>query len=100
MSNRITIAALVFLTVLVTGAIVYAERVRPREITLPVKGMVCDSCEQVLRNRLLSTPGVTGATASHEDQQVTVVVEGWTRPDESQLHDVIKRAGYEPEQAD
>lgn len=95
MKTKVYVAVLIVSTVLVTGAIVYAERVRPREITLPVKGMVCDSCEQVLRDRLLSTPGVTGATASHQDQQVTVVVEGWTRPDESQLQDVIKRAGYE-----
>jgi copper chaperone CopZ len=88
------------LTALVAGAIVYGERVRPREITLPVKGLVCESCEKQLRNRLLSTPGVAAARPSHEVQQVTVVVQGWTRPDEAELQDIIERAGYGPGDAE
>jgi Cu2+-exporting ATPase len=96
MKMNLRIVALSVLTLLVAGAIVYAERSRPREITLPVKGMVCEGCEEHLREKLLDAPGVKSVAPSHEDEQVTVVVSGWSHSDEADLREIIKRAGYEP----
>jgi Cu2+-exporting ATPase len=96
MKTRLQFVALTVVTLLIVGAIVYAERTRPREITIPVKGMVCEGCEEHLREKLLRVPGVAAATPSHHDGQVTVVVGGWSRPDEEVLAELIKKAGYEP----
>jgi Cu2+-exporting ATPase len=96
MKTKTQILALLLATVLVAGAIVYAERTRPREITLPVKGMVCDGCEEHLREKLLEAQGVQAAVPSHKDGQVTIVVAGWSRAEEAELREIIKRAGYEP----
>jgi Cu2+-exporting ATPase len=100
MSARIRIVALSIATLLVAGAIVYAERTRPREITLPVKGMVCEGCEEHLREKLLEARGVQSAAASHKDGQVTIVVAGWSHAEEPELREIIKRAGYESADAD
>ena len=96
MMTKLRIVALALLTLLIAGAIVYAERSRPREITLPVQGMVCEGCEEHLREKLLDAPGVRSATPSHKDEQVTVVVGGWSKASEEDLREIIKRAGYEP----
>jgi copper chaperone CopZ len=96
MMTKLRIAALSLLTLLVAGAIVYAERTRPREITLPVQGMVCEGCEEHLREKLLDAPGVRSATPSHKDKQVTVVVAGWSKASEEELREIVERAGYEP----
>jgi copper chaperone CopZ len=96
MKSKLQILALTLLTLLVAGAIVYAERSRPHEITLPVKGMVCAGCEEHLREKLLDAPGVRSATPSHEAEQVTVVVAGWSQAGEAELCKIIERAGYEP----
>jgi Cu2+-exporting ATPase len=100
MSARIRIVALSIATLLVAGAIVYAERTRPREITLPVKGMVCEGCEEHLRVKLLAAQGVQAAVPSHEDGQVTIVVAGWSQAEEPELREIIKRAGYESAESD
>jgi Cu2+-exporting ATPase len=92
---KVAILALSAATLLVAGAIVYAERTRPRELVIPVRGMVCEGCEQHLREELLELPGVTSAVASHKDEQVTLVLEGWTRADRETIESTVKRAGYE-----
>lgn len=96
MKTKLPIVALSVLTLLVAGAIVYAERSRPREITLPVKGMVCEGCEEHLRKKLLDATGVKSVAPSHEEAQVTIVVAGWSHAGEKELRDIIERAGYEP----
>jgi copper chaperone CopZ len=96
MKINIRIVALTVITLLIAGAIVYAERARPREITLPVKGMVCEGCEEHLREQLLDAPGVKSVAPSHQDAQVTIVVSGWSHADERELCGIIKRAGYQP----
>ncbi|MEX2141992.1 MAG: heavy metal-associated domain-containing protein [Pirellulales bacterium] len=96
MKTILRIIALSVLTLLVAGAIVYAERSRPREISLPVQGMVCEGCEEHLREKLLDAPGVKSAAPSHEEKHVTVIVSGWSHADEPELREIIKRAGYEP----
>jgi copper chaperone CopZ len=97
MKLNVRLVSLAVLTLLLAGAIVYAERSRPREITLPVQGMVCEGCEQHLRAKLLDAPGIQSVVPSHEDARVTIVVSGWSRVDEVKLREIIKRAGYEPE---
>jgi copper chaperone CopZ len=94
--SRLAVLILIGATVLVAGTIVYAERARPREITLPVAGMVCEGCEAHLREKLLDAPGVKSARPSYKDEQVTVVVAGWSHASEKELREIIKRAGYEP----
>jgi P-type Cu2+ transporter len=96
MKTIVRVVMLTVITLLVAGAIVYAERSRPREITLPVQGMVCEGCEEHLREKLLDAPGVKSVAPSHKEKQVTVVVAGWSRADEAELREIIKRAGYEP----
>ncbi len=98
MKPVVRILGLTVVTLVVAGAIVYAERSRPREITLPVKGMVCEGCEEHLRDKLLDAPGVESVVPSHEEAQVTIVVAGWSRANEPELREIIKRAGYEPEE--
>ena len=95
MKTKLKIFALTFVTLLLVGAIVYAERSRPHEIVLPVKGMVCEGCEEHLREKLLEAPGVTSASPSHEKERVAIVVSGWSHADEAELREVIK-PGYEP----
>jgi copper chaperone CopZ len=95
MKTKLQILALTIATLLVAGAIVYAERVRPREITIPVKGMVCEGCEKHLREKLIEAPGVTSVAPSHKERQVAIVVSGWSRADESELREIIRVAGYE-----
>jgi Cu2+-exporting ATPase len=90
------ILALTVATLLVAGAIVYGERVRPREIEVPVQGMVCEGCEENLREKLLDAPGVRSAVASHKDQLVTVVVAGWSHAEAEDIRTIVKKAGYEP----
>jgi Cu2+-exporting ATPase len=95
MKSSIRIVVLPALTLLVAGAIVYAERTRPREITLPVKGMVCEGCEEHLRDKLFEARGVQSAVPSHEDGRVQIIVAGWSHAEEPELREIIKRAGYE-----
>ena len=97
MKTATRIVILTVATLLVAGAIVYAERSRPREITLPVQGMVCEGCEEHLREKLLEATGVKSVAPSYKDEEVTVVVAGWMHADEAELREIIKRAGYEPE---
>jgi Cu2+-exporting ATPase len=100
MKSNVRTIVLPVLTLLIAGAIVYAERTRPREVTLPVKGMVCEGCEEHLREKLLEARGVQSAAASHKDGQVTIVVAGWSHAEEPELREIIKRAGYESADAD
>lgn len=100
MRSKTQILALILATFFVAGAIVYAERTRPREITLPVKGMVCEGCEEHLRDKLLEARGVQSAVASHKEGQVAIVVAGWTHAEEPELREIIKRAGYENAESD
>jgi copper chaperone CopZ len=95
MKPNIRIVVLPVLTLLVAGAIVYAERTRPHEITLPVQGMVCEGCEEHLRDKLLEARGVQSAMASHQSGKVKIVVAGWSHAEEPELREIIKRAGYE-----
>jgi copper chaperone CopZ len=95
MRIKLYIAALTVATLLVVGAIVYAERSRPREITLSVEGMVCEGCEEHLREKLLDARGVQSVAPSHIDEQVTIVVAGWSHANEAELREIINRAGYE-----
>jgi copper chaperone CopZ len=95
MKSNVRIVVLPVLTLLIAGAIVYAERTRPREVTLPVNGMVCEGCEEHLCEKLLEARGVKSAAASHKDGQVTIVVAGWSHANEPELREIIKRAGYE-----
>ncbi len=94
-TSKIVILSIVSL--FVGGAIVFAERSRPRSISIPVKGMVCEGCEQHLCDKLSAAPGVTSVSASHKEELVTIVVGGWTHANEEELRAVIKRAGYEPD---
>jgi copper chaperone CopZ len=96
MRTNFRIVALTALTLLVAGAIVYAERSRPRQIIVPVEGMVCEGCEEHLREKLLSASGVESVAPSHKEAQVTVVVAGWLHADDTELREIIKRAGYKP----
>ena len=100
MKSNIRIVVLPILSLLVAGAIVYAERTRPRQIALPVKGMVCEGCEEHLRDELLEARGVQSAVASHKDGRVTIVVAGWSHAEEPELREIIKRAGYESAEID
>ena len=100
MRSKPQILALILATFFIAGAIVYAERTRPREFTLPVAGMVCEGCEQHLRDKLLEARGVQSAVASHKDGQVAIVVAGWSHAEEPELGEIIKRAGYESAERD
>jgi Cu2+-exporting ATPase len=93
--TTLAILALSAATLFVAGAIVYAERTRPRELVIPVKGMVCEGCEEHLREELLELPGVTSVAASHKDEQVTLILQGWTRADREIVESTVKKAGYE-----
>jgi copper chaperone len=62
----------------------------PTELT--VDGMACDGCEATVEEALEGVAGVTGATADHERD--TVSVEG--DADSDDLVTAIEAAGYEP----
>ena len=96
MKTNIRIVVLTVITLLVAGAIVYAERSRPREITLPVKGMVCEGCEEHLRKKLLEASGVKSVAPSHQAGEVAIIVSGWSHAEAPELREIIDRAGYEP----
>ncbi len=63
-------------------------------ITISVEGMMCPHCEALVRETLLSIPGVRRAVPDHKKKQVTVAAENTVT--EQTLRDAISRAGYTP----
>ena len=59
--------------------------------TISVQGMSCGGCEETVEDALESLSDVTGVSADHEADSVTV--EGTADPDE--LVAAIEDAGYE-----
>jgi len=62
-------------------------------LQLVVTGMTCGGCENAVTRALLSTRGVTDATASHKDNRVEVTFESETVAPAT-LRDKIASLGY------
>ena len=93
-TKRVLIA-LCAATVLVVAAIALVEAAhRPRELVIPVSDMTCKGCEASLRDKLAELPGVIQVDPSHQNDQVSVLVDGWSGPEQAVLEAAILRAGY------
>ena len=64
-----------------------------KEISLKVKGMVCNGCENRIKNVLKNMEGVEEVFASHESGIVTVTLK--EKIEESLLKEKIENLGFE-----
>lgn len=62
-------------------------------LTLKVTGMTCGGCESAIRRVLSMIDGVTEATASHRDDQITVTYDPGKASRET-IVGAIEMAGY------
>ena len=63
------------------------------ELTLKVTGMTCGGCESAIRRVLSMVDGVTAATASHQDERVTVSYDPH-KASREKIVGAIEMAGY------
>ncbi|MCA1781359.1 MAG: sulfite exporter TauE/SafE family protein [Dermatophilaceae bacterium] len=64
------------------------------QLTIPVTGMTCDSCEKRVSKALLRLPGVEGVTVSAARGRADL--RGHALPDRARIEAAVRRAGYEP----
>ena len=64
-----------------------------KEMKIKVNGMMCEHCEMHVKKALEAIDGVDSATASHEENLVTIT--NSKDIDEAVLEAAIKEAGYE-----
>jgi copper chaperone len=62
-------------------------------LTLKVTGMTCGGCESAVRRVLSMIDGVTAATASHRDDQITVTYDPG-KASRATIVGAIEMAGY------
>lgn len=62
-------------------------------LSLTVTGMTCGGCENAVRRVVSSVAGVSGVTASHKDNRVTVDYDPATA-DRASITRAIEGAGY------
>ena len=62
-------------------------------VTWKVGGMTCNGCSSSVERVLASTPGLAGATASHESGEVRLAVTGPFDPEEVARR--IEDAGFD-----
>jgi uncharacterized protein len=64
------------------------------QLTIPVTGMTCDSCEKRVTKALLRLPGVEGVTVSAARGRADL--RGDSLPDRARIEAAVRSAGYEP----
>lgn len=62
-------------------------------VAFGVKGMTCEGCENSVSKAVGQVPGVTGVSASHTAEQISVVFAA--APDETAVRDAVEDAGFE-----
>ncbi len=67
-----------------------------KKINLKVFGMVCNGCENRIKNALLNIEGVSKVNANHNKNLVTIVLKD--EVDQNILIDEIKKLGFEVEE--
>lgn len=65
-----------------------------RNLSIEVKGIHCDGCENTIQTALGKVPGVVTVKADHQRQRVDVVVQGDGM--EQAVRDRLRDLGYEP----
>ena len=60
---------------------------------ISVKGMMCAHCEAHVKKALEAIDGIESATASHEENLVTITTSG--KVDEAAIKAAVEEAGYE-----
>ncbi|MCR5724407.1 MAG: heavy metal translocating P-type ATPase [Treponema sp.] len=66
---------------------------KENSMKISVKGMMCGHCEMHVKKALEAIEGITSATASHENAEVTIET---SKPvDESAIKAAVEKAGYE-----
>lgn len=64
---------------------------------IPVKGMVCSSCEEKITETLLKLPGVTGVVADHSEGKAIITLDSKAKTTEAELKAAIRKAGFKVE---
>ncbi|MFA5155542.1 MAG: sulfite exporter TauE/SafE family protein [Patescibacteria group bacterium] len=67
---------------------------KQQKIIVPIRGMHCRSCEILIEDELTALKGVQRAEADWRRSQVALQFSG-QQPDEGQIREAIRRAGYE-----
>lgn len=65
-----------------------------RAVRVQVKGIHCESCENTIRSALSRLSGVVDVRASHETQQVDLIVQG--DGVETAVKDRLRDLGFDP----
>ena len=65
------------------------------EKTVLINGMMCGHCESHVKKALEALPGVTSATASHEQKKAVVTLADGASLDEAAVKKAVEDAGYE-----
>jgi copper chaperone len=63
-------------------------------LTLNVNGMTCGGCENAVKRAVSMVAGVSGVTASHQDNRVTVEYDA-AKTDRATIAHAIQAAGYQ-----
>ena len=66
-------------------------------VSIPVKGMVCSSCEETITKSLLKLPGVKEVKADHAQGTTVVTLDSKSKTTEADLKSAIKKAGFKVE---
>lgn len=63
------------------------------DVVMKVTGMTCGGCENAVKRVLSALDGVASATASHQDNEVTVIYDA-TKTNRAAITRAIETAGY------
>ncbi|MEK7073992.1 MAG: heavy-metal-associated domain-containing protein, partial [Patescibacteria group bacterium] len=65
-----------------------------RTINLDIKGMHCQSCEMLIKEKLISLPGIKDVTVDHKAGKATIITKNG-QVTEQAIIDAVKSAGYQ-----
>ena len=65
-----------------------------RTINLDIKGMHCQSCEMLIKDELISLPGIKDVSVDHKAGKATIITTNGQVTDQA-IIDAVKSAGYQ-----
>lgn len=65
-----------------------------RTINLDIKGMHCQSCEMLIKDELISLPGIKNVSVDHKAGKATIITSNG-QPTDQAIIDAVKNAGYQ-----
>lgn len=77
------------------GAAHSTEKAPKAALSLSVKGMTCESCEQKVVEALKKIDGVADAKADHKKGEALIILKGDAKPNVMAMKQAIRELGYE-----